>query len=179
VTIRYELAAVGQLDVIRAAYEDGRQAQRLRGAAEWPEFSELSIRAEITEDRLWRVIEDETLIGVFTVAYADPAIWGDRETGRHLYLHRIARAAGSSTTGVFAKVLDWARAYCNEHACEGIRIDTWGSNDQLIAYYARFGFALVARVRLGSDPRLPVHYHGSELALLEQPLSARGTTHSS
>jgi hypothetical protein len=169
VTIRYELATVAQLDAIRAAYEDGRRTQRQRAAAEWPEFSELSIRAEIAEGRLWRVIEDETLVGVFTVAYADPAIWGDRETGGYIYLHRIARAVGSPTAGVFAQVLEWARAYCNEHACEGIRIDTWGSNDQLIAYYARFGFALVARVRLGNDPRLPVHYHGSELALLERP----------
>jgi predicted N-acetyltransferase YhbS len=64
-------------------------------------------------------------------------------------------------------VLDWARAHCAALDRAGIRMDTWADNAGLIAYYQRFGFVLVARTRLGADPRLPPHYHGNEFALLE------------
>jgi len=50
-------------------------------------------------------------------------------------------------------------------------MDTWASNDALIAYYGRLGFHLVRRRRIAPDPRLAAHYHGIELALLERPCS--------
>ena len=39
--------------------------------------------------------------------------------------------------------------------------------------YQRLGFRLVGRRRIAPDSRLPGHYHGIELALLEQPCGAR------
>ena len=48
--------------------------------------------AEIRAGRLRRVVDGPALAGVFSLAYEDGAIWGERERGAHVYLHRIARA---------------------------------------------------------------------------------------
>jgi len=156
------------LPAIRAAYAHAREFQRELGASLWSEFPDSAIVAEIDAGCLYAVREEGFLAGVFTVAREDPAIWGDLERGEHLYLHRIARAAGYPGRGLFRAVLDWARAECRRTGRACVRMDTWSSNGPLIAYYERQGFRLVGRRRIPADPRLPAAYHGLELALLEE-----------
>jgi ribosomal protein S18 acetylase RimI-like enzyme len=103
--------------------------------------------------------------------YEDAALWGERERGAHIYLHRIARAPTYPGRGLVDAVLDWAQARGEERGLEGLRMDTWASNDALIAYYAKRGFTLLGRTRIPNDSSLP-HYRGLELALMERPLSA-------
>jgi ribosomal protein S18 acetylase RimI-like enzyme len=172
--MRIEPATAADLEAIRAAYADGRAIQREQRSPEWPEFSDAAIIAEIEAGHLFRIMHDDALVGVFSVAYEDPAIWGEHERGAHIYLHRIARAAGYRGRGLIDTVLQWARARCRTLGREGLRMDTWASNAPLIAYYQRLGFALVGRRRIEADPRLPAHYHGIELALLEEPRGAPG-----
>ncbi|MFL5576801.1 MAG: hypothetical protein ACJ79S_12610, partial [Gemmatimonadaceae bacterium] len=50
----------------------------------------------------------------------------------------------------------------------GLRMDTWASNEALVAFYERQGFRVVGRRRIGVEPRLPAHYHGNEFTLLEE-----------
>ena len=64
-------------------------------------------------------------------------------------------------------ILAWAAAECRSCARAGIRIDTWASNTELIAFYQRRGFLLVGHRHIAVDPRLPPHYHHNEFALLE------------
>ncbi|HSA54605.1 MAG TPA: GNAT family N-acetyltransferase [Gemmatimonadaceae bacterium] len=167
--MRVEPAAPADLPAIHAAYADGRAIQREQGSSVWPEFSDSAILNEIAAGHLFCIRDGDELAGVFSVAYEDAAIWGEHERGAHIYLHRIARAAGREGRGLMDAVLAWARDECRLRRCAGLRMDTWASNAALIAYYHRLGFNLVGRRRLGSDPRLPAHYHGTELALLEQP----------
>jgi hypothetical protein len=103
------------------------------------------------------------------VAYEDEAIWGEHERGEHVYLHRIARAATWPGRGLLDAVLAWARAHCRALGRAGLRMDTWASNDALVAFYQRQGFHMVGRRRIGNEPRLPAHYHGIEVTLLEEP----------
>lgn len=167
--MRVEPAAPDHLSAVRAAYADARTIQRSQRGVLWPEFPDAAILDEIAAGRLLRVIEGDALAGVFSVAYEDPAIWGERERGAHVYLHRIARAATYPGRGLLDAVLAWARARCLALGREGLRMDTWASNAALIAYYERRGFHLVGRRRLPADARLPAHYHGIEVALLEAP----------
>ena len=164
-----EPARPDHLAAVKAAYSDARAIQRERGGVLWPEFSDAAILAEIATGHLLRVLEGDTLVGVFSVAYEDPAIWGEHERGAHIYLHRIARAATYSGRGLLDAVLTWARARCRALGRAGLRMDTWASNAALITYYGRQGFQLVGRRRIAADPRLPAHYHGIEVALLEEP----------
>ena len=125
--------------------------------------------AEIETGRLFRVMDGDALVGVFSVAYEDEAIWGEHERGEHIYLHRIARATTYPGRGLVAAVLDWARAQCRTLGRAGLRMDTWASNEALVAFYERQGFQVVGRRRIGMEPRLPAHYHGKEFTLLEEP----------
>jgi ribosomal protein S18 acetylase RimI-like enzyme len=172
--MRIETATPADLPAVRAAYEYGRAIQIQQGSVVWPEFTDAAILGEIEAGHLLRVSVDDTLAGVFSVAYDDAAIWGEHERGAHIYLHRIARAAEYRGRGLIEAVLTWARARCLALGRTGLRMDTWASNAPLIAYYQRLGFDLVGRRRIAADPRLPPHYHGTELALLEQQCSAQG-----
>jgi ribosomal protein S18 acetylase RimI-like enzyme len=169
--MRVEPATIEDLPAVRATYADARAIQRARGTIGWPEFPDEAIRAELTAGRVFRVLDGDSLVGVFSVAEEDPAIWGTLERGEHLYLHRIARAAGYRGRGLVTTVLAWARDRCRRLGRAGLRMDTWASNEALIALYATHGFRLVGRRRIGVEPRLPAHYHGGEFALLEEPLA--------
>ncbi|MEO7456454.1 MAG: GNAT family N-acetyltransferase [Gemmatimonadaceae bacterium] len=153
---------------MRSAYAHAQVIQRQQGAIVWPDFTEASIHADIDARCLYRVMDGDALVGVFSIAYDDAAIWGDRERGAHLYLHRIARAQGSQRGGLVASALTWARAHCRALERECLRLDTWASNATLIAFYEGQGFRVVDRRRFGVDPRLPSNYHGNEFALLEE-----------
>lgn len=163
-----EPARPADLPAIHAAYAAGRAIQHAQGFAVWPEFPDESVLAEIAAGNLLRVMDGATLAGVFSVTYEDPAIWGDLERGAHVYLHRITRAADYQGRGLMDAVLAWARERCRTLGRAGLRMDTWADNATLITYYGRLGFALVGRRRLDADPRLLPHYHGLELALLEE-----------
>ncbi len=169
--MRVEPATRADLEEIRAAYASARAIQVAQQAPVWPEFTEASTLAEIASGNLFRVFDDAALVGVFSVAYEDPAIWGDDERGAHIYLHRFARAATYPGRGLVGAILTWAVARCAELGREGLRLDTWANNDALIAYYEKLGFTLLEKRRMGNDPRLSPHYHGLELALLERPLT--------
>ncbi|HEX6534342.1 MAG TPA: GNAT family N-acetyltransferase [Gemmatimonadaceae bacterium] len=165
--MRVDPATVADLPAIRAAYAHARLIQRDQGAILWPEFPDEAIVAEVEAGRLFRVMDGDALVGVFSVAYEDEAIWGEHERGEHLYLHRIARAATSPGRGLIGAVLGWARARCRSLGRAGLRMDTWASNEALVAFYERQGFRVVGRRCIGVEPRLPAHYHGKEFTLLE------------
>ncbi len=162
-----ENATRHDLPAVRAAYAHARAIQGEQGAILWPEFTDAAILAEIDSGRLLRVMNDDALVGVFSVAYEDAAIWGERERGQHIYLHRIARAATYPGRGLIDAVLAWARERCRALGRAGLRMDTWASNEALVSFYERKGFQIVGRQRIGIDQRLPAHYHGGEFTLLE------------
>ena len=169
--MRVEPATTADLEEIRAAYASARAIQLSQQAPVWPEFTEHSTLGEIESGNLFRVLDGDAFVGVFSVAYEDAAIWGDDERGAHIYLHRFARASTYPGRGLVRAVLTWALARCEELGREGLRLDTWANNDALIAYYEQLGFTLLGKRRMGNDPRLSPHYHGLELALLQRPLT--------
>ena len=170
--LRVEPARIDDLAAVHAAYAHGRALQRAGGVtAVWPEFTDDALLAEIAAGELLRVVDGATLAGVFTVTDADPLIWWELERGAHLYLHRIARAAGWKGRGLTEAVVDWAEARCRALGREGLRLDTWADNAVMLAHYERLGFVVVGRHRLKAAPRLLVHYHGLDLALLERGCS--------
>lgn len=173
--MRVEPATSVDLPTVRAAYDEGRAIQREQGSSVWPAFTDAAILEEVGASRLFRVVDGAEPVGVLSVAYRDDAIWGELEQGMHLYLHRIARTKGYHGRGLMDAVLTWATIEGKRRGLNGLRMDTWASNASLIAYYRRLGFRFVCFRRLGADPRLPAHYHGIELALLERPLDATVT----
>lgn len=167
--MRVEPLGPDQLPTVRAAYADAQAIQREHGSPIWPTFSDALILAELEAGLVFRVLDGDALVGVFSVAYEDPAIWGEYERGEHIYLHRIARSAEYAGRGLLDAVLDWSRRRCRAMRRAGLRMDTWASNTALVEYYQRHGFRFLGTRRIGDDARLPPHYNGIELALLEEP----------
>ncbi|HEX7938521.1 MAG TPA: GNAT family N-acetyltransferase [Gemmatimonadaceae bacterium] len=161
-------AVPGDLDEAREAYAHGRRIQRSQGTLGWPEFNDATILAEIHDGRLLRVMDGAAPAGVFSVTYNDSAIWGNRERGAHIYLHRIARAESFRGRGLLDAIFRWADEHCRSLGREGLRMDTWASNHALIAIYARYGFSFVGHQHIGVDPGLAAHYHNNDFALLEK-----------
>jgi len=169
--MRVEPATPAHLEEVRSAYADARARQAAHRAFLWHEFTDRSILDQMEAGHLFRVLDGDAFVGVFTVAYEDPAIWGELERGAHIYIHRFARAATYPGRGLVDAILAWAIAHCTALGREGLRLDTWGHNDALIAFYESRGFTLVDRRTMGSDPRLAPHYDGLHLALMERPLT--------
>ena len=167
-SMHVEPATPSDLPAIRAAYAHGRTLQRENGSPLWPDFPDSAILAEISSGALYRVINGDALVGVFSAVYEDAALWGERERHAHIYLHRIARASTYPGRGLVDALLGWAQARAEELGLDGLRMDTWASNEALIAFYAKRGFDLVGRTRIPNDSPLP-HYRGLELALMERP----------
>jgi ribosomal protein S18 acetylase RimI-like enzyme len=166
-------AAPVHLAEIHAVYADGRAVQRETGSPLWPEFTDAAILAEIHSGALYRVVDGGTLVGVFSAFYEDEPIWGDLERGAHIYLHRIARSSSYRGRGLVDAVIAWALAHGEARGSEGLRMDTWASNDTLTAFYRTRGFGLVGTRRIPLDSPLSEHYRGIELALLERSLKDR------
>ncbi|HLA64278.1 MAG TPA: GNAT family N-acetyltransferase [Rhodothermales bacterium] len=164
-----EPATPADLPTLRAVYAEGARMQQARGEAVWPPPADALLAAETAEGRLMKVAVDGRLAGVFTVAYADPVIWTDRDRGAHLYLHRISRAPGAGG-GLMAPILAWARAQAETRGLEGVRLDTWAENEPLAAYYEGLGFRHVGEQAIPPDAPLPAHYHGIRVVLFELAL---------
>jgi hypothetical protein len=171
-----EPTRIDDIPRIQEAYAEGRQRQRERGTLVWPEFSDASLVEEIGSGKLFRVMDGDAMAGTFAIAHEDRAVWGDRERGAHVYLHRIARSPACESRGLLRCVVEWACAHCRELKREGIRMDTAAASGQLVAYYERAGFVVVGREVIGPDPGLPAHYHGTEVALLEMSCAAGGAS---
>ncbi|MEP6763823.1 MAG: GNAT family N-acetyltransferase [Gemmatimonadaceae bacterium] len=166
--MRIVAATAEDLSAIHAAYNAGREVQRAQSTTSWPAFSDAAILSEIERELLFCVIDGEEFAGVFSVAYSDELLWGELERGTHIYLHRISRAQNYNGRGIVHAVLAWARAKCVELGREGLRVDTWANNASLVSYYEKLGFRLLGTRLIPIDPRLSVHYHGIELALMEE-----------
>lgn len=172
-----EPATDEHLPSIRSAYAYARAIQRREGGVVWPEFTDAAICADIERRTLYRVTIGDELAGVFSMVYEDAAIWGALECGRHVYLHRFARAGANGSHGLVPGILGWAGAHCRALGRMGLRMDTWADNDALVGFYMRNGFQVVGRRRIGMDPRLPADYHGRDVALLEQHQPREGGAH--
>lgn len=160
-------ANISDLFRVQEAYADGRRRQQARSTLVWPEFSDGSLITEIRARKLFRVMDNNVMVGTFAIAYEDQAVWGDRDHGAHIYLHRIARSSSCTSRGLLHSVVDWTCTHSRELQREGIRMDTAAASSQLVAYYEQAGFVVVGRHVIGEDPTLPTHYHGTEVALFE------------
>jgi hypothetical protein len=165
---RVRFARRQDLPSIQAAYTHARRRQQARSAESWPEFPAAVIVAEIDRKRLLCVDDGTILAGVFSIAYDDGALWGSREHGEHVYLHRIAKAAVCHIDDFLGVVLNWATDHCRELGRSGLRMDTWASNAGLIALYEGRGFRVIDRVHVEHDARLPAQYQQNDFVLLEQ-----------
>lgn len=141
--------------------------QEKNGYELWPRFSESLILEEISEKRHWKVLEGDVIVGIFSVMYKDPVIWLERDEDPAVYLHRIAVNPDFKGRGLMPVIREWAKQHALQQGKSFVRMDTWGHNENLRAYYERCGFDYLGKQRLPETDHGPAHYGGSFLSLFQ------------
>ena len=152
-------------------YDLARNLQQEKSDQHWNSFDPETVRQEIKEGRQWKILEGNEMACIFLVAYEDPFIWGARNADPAVYLHRIVTHPDFRGKNYTQRIVDWARAHATANNCNYVRMDTWGDNPKLVAYYQQCGFTLLETVHPQDFGNLPSHYNCISLALLEIKLS--------
>jgi GNAT superfamily N-acetyltransferase len=147
--------------------------QKSRQLPLWPPWLEQKIKDEIQSGLHFSVfMPDGLLSGYFSLALSDELIWGERERGDAIYIHRMCVNPDRRGNHLAKSVLSWAYGYATSARRKFIRMDTWGDNPQLLKYYIACGFRHIANRQLGSVPGLPPHYNNINLALFENTVDS-------
>jgi hypothetical protein len=166
--LRITRSVPGDMEVIFRLFDNAILYQQKHGYELWPRFSEQLISDEIADRRHWKILEGDVVACIFSVLYSDPVIWGpERDQEPSVYLHRIAVNPQFKGRHMMLLVRDWAIGHARQEGKQYVRMDTWGNNDNLRAYYTDCGFNYIGRQQLAEVEGLPGHYGGSVLSLFQ------------
>jgi RimJ/RimL family protein N-acetyltransferase len=155
------------IPVILDLYDQAIAYQKKVASRYWLGFDKKLIETEVAEHRQWKLVIDGQIACIFVITWNDASIWAERDLQPSLYLHRIVTNPEFRGGAFVKEIVNWARAFCVQHNRKFIRLDTFGDNEKLIAYYEACGFTYLGLTTLGKRPDLPKHYEGTSLALLE------------
>ena len=68
-------------DIIIHLFEQAIQYQKANNYIGWNSFDQAYIEKEIEEGLLFKIVENEQIICIFSVCFSDPFIWRDKEKG--------------------------------------------------------------------------------------------------
>lgn len=157
----------GDLSTIYSLFDAAIHYQRTRGYPVWKDFDKQAIIDDIKAGNQYKVESDDHIAMVFSVCYADPLIWGERETGDAIYLHRVVVNPSFKGQRLFSQVMTWALKHSNEKKLKAIRMDTWFENTIIIEYYKSFGFQFVDSCTTPDSPLLASQNRNLRVALLQ------------
>jgi len=164
-------ANVNDVETIFELYDRAIEFQKTVFDKTWLGFDRGVVDTEIAERRLWKIVEGDDVACIFSIAYADPIIWGERSHESAMYIHRIVTNPEFRGRGYVRAITDWAREHARAKGLRFIRMDTWGDNQKLIDYYQQCGFKFLGLRTPAESPTMPKHYRGIDLSLFEIDLS--------
>ncbi|MFT4830774.1 MAG: ribosomal protein S18 acetylase RimI-like enzyme [Psychroserpens sp.] len=141
--------------------------QKTKNSALWPEFSRELVSKEISENRQWKLIIDQQIACVWAVTFEDPDIWGEKNTDKAIYIHRIATNPDFRGRQLVAHLVYWSKVFAKDHHLDYIRMDTVGENLGLISHYKKCGFQFLGLSKLEDTKALPAHYHNATVSLFQ------------
>ena len=162
-----EEATLKDIDEVFRLYDLATRYQKTKTNKTWNGFKRELIETEISENRLWKIIEEDQIACVFSIAFFDELIWGEKDEDPSIYLHRIATNPACRGRGYVKMIIQWAREYALANDIKYIRLDTFGDNHALIDYYVRCGFKFLGLTSPKNTNELPKHYEGISLSLFE------------
>lgn len=155
------------IDNIFDFYDDAIAFQKTVFKTHWKGFERSLIEKEVEEGRQWKIIKEGRIACIFAVEFSDPLIWREKDADPSIYLHRIVSHSYFRGSNFMLDIIEWAKEYGKSNAIKYVRLDTWGDNPQLMAYYVKSGFTHVGFSTPEPTPSLPKHYAGIELSLFE------------
>ncbi len=158
------------LEFIYSLFEEAIAYQKRKNYPAWNGFDKDVLVKDVEQKQHYKIIIDQEITCVFSVLKADPLIWGEREKGDAIYLHRIVVNPKHKGVRQFDKILRWAINYVTHLNRKLIRMDTWAHNSNIIDYYKSYGFEFLGNFKTSDTPDLPIQNRNLEVALLEYKL---------
>jgi RimJ/RimL family protein N-acetyltransferase len=155
------------IDTIFAFYDDAIAFQKTVFKKHWKGFDRSMIEAEVAQGKQWKILRNGEIACIFEIEFSDPLIWKEKNADSAIYLHRIVSASKFRGSSFMNDIINWSHVYAVANNCSYIRMDTWGDNPRLIAYYIKSGFRHIGFTIPEASASLPKHYEGIELALFE------------
>ena len=163
-----EQSVLSDVDLFREFWAQAVAHQKTQDSGKaWREFPQALIESEIAWGNHYTVTRDGEIVGYFSLAWSDAAIWTTRECGDAIYLHRMCVNPNQKGARLAEFALNWATDFARRHNRRFVRIDTWRESEKLIAYYQKVGFKFVGEKQIGDEPTLQPHYRNISLALFE------------
>lgn len=166
-TLRFIPATAVDLAIIFDFYAAAIAHQKKVFNKHWQGFDKDMIVREIAEQRQWKILSGEDVVCIFAIDFNDAAIWREKDKDPSIYLHRIVTHPEFRGNNYVIEIMKWAIAFGSVKDKKYVRMDTWGDNPKLIAYYTKCGFEHVGIVTPDKNADLPKHYNSISLALFE------------
>ncbi|MDF7819510.1 hypothetical protein P1X15_17965 [Runella sp. MFBS21] len=94
---------------ILSLYEAARSLQMQRKMVVWPFFDKAFIENEINQQRQWKMVVDDIIACNWVISFEDKEIWGDKEQGDSIYIHRICTNPNFRGNRCVDKIVEWAK----------------------------------------------------------------------
>ncbi len=158
------------LEFIYSLFEEAIAYQKRKNYPAWNGFDRDVLIKDIELKQHYKIIIGKEIACVFSVLKADPLIWGDKEKGDAIYLHRIVVNPKYKGQKQFEKILNWSVDFARRQKIGFIRMDTWAHNSNIIDYYKSYGFNFLGNFKTPDTANLPIQNRNLEVALLEYKL---------
>jgi len=158
------------LDIIFWLFEQAMDLQGKNGYKVWNQIDKIALQKDIENGLQFKIVNDNSILGIFSIQHNDPFIWRDRDQRDAIYLHRIVANPNFKGQKLFEKVLNWAKQFAQQNHLKFVRMDTWAGNKKIIDYYKSFGFKFIENYTTADEPELPVQNRNLNMALLEMEL---------
>ena len=158
---------LGDLKFIYWMFEEAIIYIKKNNYVGWTTYDKNYIKQDIDNKLQYKIVENNTIVCVFSVCFADPLIWREKDNGTSIYLHRITVNPKYKGQNQFAKVLNWAVKYVKKNQLDSIRMDTWANNPTILKYYKSYGFHHLENYTTPDVTALPMQHRNLKVALLE------------
>lgn len=146
------------LSKILHLYQTARELQQERNMVVWPHFPADFLLTEIQEKRQFKITVNGEIACNWAITFSDKEIWGHRDMGDAVYIHRICVHKDFRGNRYIDKIVAWAREFGRIKNKKYIRLDTLGNNTKLINHYTSAGFNFLGMFGLTDTQTLPKHY---------------------
>ena len=169
---KIENTTESDLEFIFWLFEEAIAYQKRKNYNVWKNYDKDLLRSEVQNKTQYKiVINEKTTALIFSVVYDDRLLWGEREKGDSIYLHRIVVNPEFKGHRLFGAALNWSIRHAESKGLKFIRMDTWADNANIIQYYKNYGFTFKG-TRITPDSReLPIQHRALHVALLELELN--------
>ena len=122
--------------------QDAAKWMESHGIKQWTpsQFNESDILHYFVEREVYLAMNEDEIIGMFTLQFSDPQYWGSRNDDAYAYLHRLTVARPYRGTGLGSQMLHFAADLALERGLKGLRFDTVAHNVKLNGFYQSLGF---------------------------------------